>query len=452
MRFHPFLLLPTLFLIQCAPAPDSLSKRAGQVVPLPARYDGTSYPEPQIASSLLKLFNNPELNSLTRRALQQNPEVALSASRLAEAGFNLEKSRSALFPTLTGSTGLGKSRTSAGSFDTFDYGLDASWELDVWGRLKNSTRASAFDQAAAAADLASVRQSIAAQTMQAWFDLVSTTKLLELAHRETESLESTRQLVERRFEAGTASFADLELTRADLENARADLERTLDSRDQAARRLKVFLGEYPDARLTSTGDWPSLSRGVPAGLPSDLLRNRPDIDAAYQRIRAADSRVKVAHADLFPSFSLTASTGQTSTSLSRLLLGKDGVYSLFANMSSPLYDAGQRQAELGAAGERAQQALESYRSTVLTAFREVEDALSSEHYLAREERARQTALAAARSAEKRTRRDYEAGLSDLLTLLESQRRVFSTEEQTITLHATRLNNRVALALALGKGI
>lgn len=452
MRFHHLILFPVVLLVQCAPAPDGLSKRAGSALPLPARYDGTGYPEPEIATSLLNLFDNSELNALTQRALQQNPEVALSASRLAEAGFNLEKSRSSLFPALTGNARLGRSKSQQGAFNAIDYGLDASWELDVWDRVQNTNRAAFLDQAAATADLKSVRQSIAAQTMQAWFDLVGSNKLLDLAKRREESLDATRKLVERRFEAGTASLADLELTRADLENARADQTRAIDSRDQSARRLQVFLGDYPNARLTAASSWPSLRRQVPAGLPSDLLRQRPDIDAAYQRIRATDARVKVAHADLFPSFRLTASTGQAATSLSRLLLGKDNVYSLFANMSAPLYDAGLRQAELGAAGARAQQAYENYRLIILVAFREVEDALNSESYLAREEASRLAALKAAQNAEKRTRRDYEAGLADLLTLLESKRRVFTTEEQTITLQATRLSNRVSLALALGKGV
>ena len=116
-----------------------------------------------------------------------------------------------------------------------------------------------------------------------------------------------------------------------------------------------------------------------------------------------------------------------------------------------MFDAGQRQAELGAAGKRAEQAYQSWRSTVLNAFREVEDALGSESYLRSQESARLSALAAARKAEAKTRRDYEAGIAEILSLLIAQRLVFNTEEQTINLHRTRLQNRVRLALALGKG-
>ena len=191
---------------------------------------------------------------------------------------------------------------------------------------------------------------------------------------------------------------------------------------------------------------------VPPGVPSDVLLQRPDIDAAYQRLRAADSRIKVAHADLFPSFPLTASGGASSNVLTSLASSSFDSWSLLASFSAPIFDAGQRRAERGAAGKRAEQALAAYQSTVLTAFKEVEDALGSERLLRQQESARLKALDAARSAETRSRRDYEAGISDLLTLLEAQRRVFSTEDQTISIHRLRLQNRVALALALGKGV
>lgn len=224
-----------------------------------------------------------------------------------------------------------------------------------------------------------------------------------------------------------------------------------DNRDQAARAIRLLTGSYPDAKL-SAADWPSLERGVPAGVPSDVLRNRPDIDAAYQRIRAADSRVSVAHADLFPSFPLTGSVGQSSSVLSDLADSSFNTWSLVAGLSAPIFDAGMRRAELGAAGKRAEQALAAYQSTVLAALKEVEDALGSERLLRRQETARLKALEAAKSAEKRSRRDYEAGISDLLSLLEAQRRVFTTEDDTITVRRLRLQNRVALALALGKGV
>lgn len=439
-----------LLLVSCVQMPQTFSGRTPTA--LPARYDATPYPEAQVSTSLLSLFDDPQLRAVTQRALANNPQIAASAARLNEAGFNLTSTRAPLFPFLSGNVAKGANTPAPPNPNRFRLSLDATWEIDVWGRLCNAVVAAKSDQAAAAADLANVRQSIVAQTTQAWFDTVAANLQRALAQRRAESLAATERLVLRRFEAGTSSLADLELTRSDYQNAKADLESRTDNRDRAVRALKVFMGDYPDRSLAGATTWPALPKTVPAGLPSDILRQRPDIDAAYQRIRAADARIHVAHANLFPSFSLTASAGRSGTKLTDLTSAGSNAASLFGQLTAPVFDAGQRQADLGAAGTRADQAFQDYRGVVLIALREVEDALSSEHYLAREEGARLAALSAAQRSEKRTQRDYEAGLADLLNLLEVQRRVFTTEEQAINLHATRLNNRVSLALALGKAI
>lgn len=443
--------LAILALAACS-APGPLAPGAADSLRIPDRYDGSAPPVTKVASSLTGLFDDSALNSTVRRALAQNPDLRGSFARMEEAGFNVRKTASALYPSVDANAAAGRSDNAfMAESATYSASLDARWELDVWGRIRAGVTASAADQAAAAADYENARQSLAAQTMQAWFDLVGTEKRLALGQRRLASFAETRDLVQRRFELGTATFAESELARTDYENARADIRQLEDNRDRAARVVRLLTGDYPDARL-SASSWSSLSRSVPAGVPSDLLLARPDIDAAYQRLRAADSRVTVAHRDLFPSFPLTASAGRSSGVLSDLGRSAFDSWSVLASMSAPIFDAGQRQAELGAAGKRAEQALASYQSIVLAAFKEVEDALGTERLLLEQQRARRQALEAARSAETRTRRDYEAGIADLLALLEAQRRVFSTEDLTISIHRARLQNRVALALALGKGV
>lgn len=444
-------ILATLALAACS-APGPLAPGAADSLKIPARYDGSQPPVLRVATSLAGLFEDSALNATVRRALAQNPDLRGSFARMEEAGFNARKTASALYPSVDANAAAGRSDNAlTGERANYSASLDARWELDVWGRIRAGVSASSADQAAAVADYENARQSLAAQTMQAWFDLVGAEKRLALGNRRLASFSETKDLVQRRFELGTATFAESELARTDYENARADIRQLEDNRDRAARVLRSLTGDYPDAK-PSASSWSSLSRSVPAGVPSDLLISRPDIDAAYQRLRAADSRVTVAHRDLFPSFPLTASAGRSGNVLSDLGRSSFDSWSLLAAMSAPLFDAGRRQAELGAAGKRAEQALASYQSIVLAAFKEVEDALGTERLLREQETARQQALDAARSAESRTRRDYEAGIADLLSLLEAQRRVFTTEDQTISIHRARLQNRVALALALGKGV
>ena len=404
---------------------------------------------------MLELFGGEGLRAITDRAVANNPDLAGAAARLDEEGFNLKRTHGELFPRVDGTVSGNRSRQ-AGSFSEplslIGVGLDASWELDVWGRIRNNVSASAADQAAAAADYESAKQSLVAQTMQAYFNVVATNKLLDLSERQARSLAKTVALTERRFERGTSSLSELELARSDATNASADIQQRLEDRDSAGRNLKVILGDYPDTKLAGFDTWPALSRSVPTGVPSALLRQRPDIDAAYQRLRAADARVKVAHADLFPSFSLTAGGGRTSSTLIGLTKPSAATWSVGANLVAPIFNAGSLRAELGAANSRAVQAYQSYRGVALVAFQEVENALSAETRLHREQQEREQALRAAQVAESRARRDFEAGIADLLSLLEIQLRVFQTEEQAITVRANRYSNRVALALALGKGI
>jgi NodT family efflux transporter outer membrane factor (OMF) lipoprotein len=442
----------TVLLVAGCTAPPRLSDGAPESLALTGSYKAPVPPVPEVADGLLDLFDNAQLNTVVKRALAGNPDLRSSLARLEEAGFNMRKARGPLYPSLDGvfsaSRGDGPGRRESSLFDA---GLDARWEVDVWGRIRAGVEASVADEAAAAAGYEAARQSIAAQTMQAWFDLSAAEQLLDLATRRLASFENTKRSVSRRRDAGTASLADLELTRSDTHAAAAELEARRDERDRFARRLQALVGAYPGGDYSTSGPLPTLRRGVPAGLPSDLLRQRPEIDAAYQRIRGADARVQVAHADLFPSFTLTGSVGQSSNVLGDLARSEFTSWSVLAGLGAPLFDGGRRRAELGAAGKRAERAYQDYRGVVLNALGEVEDALGSERYLRAREAARQRSFASAREAEARTRRDYEAGITELLNLLITQRQVFSSEEQTINLRAARLKNRVALALALGKG-
>lgn len=431
--------------------PEAKGLQAAKEVVIPTRFAQSSTPTPEVAKGLLSLFTDSQLKKYVNLALKNNPDLQVSLASLEEAGFDTRRAYAAGRPTLTASATYGRVRSGDTSSEERTATLDAQWEVDVWGRIRAGVRAASKDQAALAADHEAARQSIAAQTMQAYFSLVSTDKLLGLSQRRLASFKETESLVNRRFESGTGDLSELSLARTDVENTRAEIEGRKDARDQAARQLKLLTGSYPDARF-SANSYPSLKRGVPAGVPSSVMMNRPDIYAAYQRILAADSRVTVAHRDLYPQFPLTASAGQRSNALSGLGNTNFTVWSLVANLSAPLIDGGDRRAELGAANARAKQALSDYKSVALAAFEEVENALGSEYYLKKQQAAFEQALKAAKQAEAQTQRNYESGLAEVLTLLDAKRRSFIAEESLINTKSQRYDNRVSLALALGKGL
>ncbi len=425
---------------------------------VPERFDASPPPVPEVATSLRSLFADSGLNGYLARALKANPDLKISATRLEESGFNTRTSRAALFPSLSANGGGFRSQSNssgqgfdAGTFDAQRYSasLDVQWELDVWGRIRAGITAASQDHLAAEADYRSALQSISAQTAQAYFQLIGATRRVDLAQRRQASFEATLKRVDRRLDLGSGHYGDVSLAKTDVETAKARLAELTDLRNKASRLLGALTGGYPDRSQTAVS-WPSLNRRVAAGIPSSLLRKRPDIDAAYQRIRAADARVKIAHASLFPSFSLTGSSGRQSSGLSDLANSDFNVWSVAGNLTAPLFNSGAGRAELGAANARAKTALAQYHATVITALREVEDALGSEGFLASRETALVNALAAAKNAESRVLRNYESGLVEILTLLDTQRRSFDTEEALISVQELRYQNRVTLALALGK--
>lgn len=448
-------------LVSCGTHPDYVSLATMET---PTHFEAAKdpgYAKMEVTSRLLDVFDDSELRRLVALTETQNPDLLQSQARLEEVGLNFKQTRGRLFPTIDGTFsnlrqetpplgGAGQIGFIQGEFEQYTLGLTTSWEVDLWGKLRAGTNAAAADRRSAAADTEALRQSLAAQTMQAYFSLIGATQLVELDRRRVASFASTVDQVERRFELGSASLADQSLAEADWESARADLEGSIDSRNQTARQLRVLVGKYPTEKV-SAQSWPSLRKSIPASIPSEVLLSRPDLIAAYESLVAADARVTVAHREMFPSFILTAEGGRQGSVLSDLADSGFNYWSTLASLSAPVFRAGQLRNEYRAADKRAEQAYRAWQSRVLAALREVEDALGSEQYLAREENRRVAALEAGKQALTRTRRDFEAGVTDLINLLETQRRVFQTEGQTIQVRQARLNNRVALGLALGRG-
>jgi len=441
--------------------PGSLANDRKAGLSLPKRYDTTSAPSPDLTSGLLARFADATLRAHVKRALARNPDLKEAASRLAELGYDFQSTKAPLFPNLKAdgnftrrkfaNLGFGGANQSIPASNSYDFSLDANWEVDVWGRIRAGVSAAASDLQAARADYASARQSIAAQTMQTYMEMAGLEERLKLNRSRLASFERTLNLVDGLFVDGTSDLSDVNLARTDVERVRSEQHRLQDERDQSARRLRTLTGDYVNARLRTNG-LPRLGSAVPAGLPSSLLMRRPDIDAAYQLLRAADSRITVAHRALFPAFTLTATGGRSAPTLKELANSNFTTWNILSGFSAPIFENGRLRNELGAATKRAEQAYHRYQKTVLNAFREVEDALGLDHALASQEKATQAALDAARSAEDGTRLNYEAGLVEILTLLEAQRRRFDTEEELIQLKILRRKNRITLALALAKGL
>ncbi len=403
-----------------------------------------------------------QLDTLIARALDHNHNLQAAAAnvdaalaqaklqgadRLPQASVGLDAARrQQVFVGLPvpGSDGLLKSTSTS-----FSANLAISWEADLWGRLRAGHRAANQDLAAAQADYAGARLSLAAQVAKAWLSMVEAERLVALGEATIESRRRTRERVAARFERGLAPSVDLRLARANEAAAQGELQARRRTLDGLRRQLEILLGVYPKADIGGPSDLPALPSPVAAGLPSELLRRRPDLAAAEARLAAAGWRVAEARAAFYPRLSLTGSSGSSSDSLSDLLDGDFSIWSLAGNLLQPIFQGGRLRAAAELATASHEFSLANYAQTLLRALGEVESRLSAEQTLSREVDAFATASQEAQRAAQLAEDRYRSGLGNYLAVLESQRQTFEAETRLLTLRGLRLRNRVDLHLALG---
>jgi len=402
-------------------------------------------------------FNDRTLDALVREALSNNPDLRVTASKLEAAQANLKIAGAPLLPTLSAKAAASRTkRNSTGGFritssrnERYTPSLDLAWELDVWGRLKDTRFAARLDAEQAAANLQAARLSLAANAAKGWFNLAETELQSQLARQTLNSYTNNLAVLEEGLQRGLTKALDVHLMRTSVHNAQNTLQLRMRERDSARRSLEILLGRYPKSELALNSGLPSLTNAVPAGLPSQLIERRPDVLAAQRAYLAAHTRVDSANKDRLPKFSLTASYGTSSDELENVLDINNNIWNLAANLTKPIFDAGKIKSQVQRAKAEREQAKYQYVQTTLQAFAEVETALAAETYLVKQVTALSNAAKEANEAEKLAQDDYLAGLAGLVTVLESQRRVFDAKRSLIDLQNLRLQNRIDLYLALG---
>ena len=337
-----------------------------------------------------------------------------------------------------------------GTFISNNYVADSpvSWELDLWGRLKDLEHAAQASAEAAAEDFANARLLIASQVARAWVNLTKAELQARLTSETVDSYEANLGIIQNRYEQGLASALDLKLTQASLSSARASLEGQGREKAKARRALEALLGRYPEGKLAPGETLPVLGDSIPAGIPSELLERRPDIRSAKQRLLAAGFQEKEAAKGFLPSISLTGLAGTASEELHNLADWGFGSWSLAGNLSQPIFTGGRIKARKHQTEAVRKQAAAQYEMVLLDAFREVEDALDSEVRIAREEAALGQAASEFSDAESLAWERYRKGLVDIITPLEAQRRANEAKTRHLAIQARRVENRILLHLAL----
>jgi len=402
------------------------------------------------------VFRDPQLDAVVARAADRNTDVQQAAARLAQARALAREVDSERAPQL----GLGASATRGAGIDKpqgarptslFAAGLGASWELDLFGRLAGASQAAQLDARSREALLQSTRLAVQSEAAQLYLAVRALDAEAQIMQATVAAYRDTLQLTERRQRAGDVGELDVERVRTELAATESDALAVARQRAQVEHALAVVLGELPSGFALASAEWTTALPSIPAGLPSDMLARRPDVQAAQWRVQAAQQRVGVAQAAWFPSIALTADGGYASTDLSELLRWSARSWGVGALLSLPLLDGGRREAGVQGATAEFDGAMAQYRAEVLTAFKDVEDQLSALRLLAQQSAVQTQAVNSARRATRLSDVRYREGAISQIDLLDARRSELRNSRQALLIKAQQYQATVALVRALGGG-
>lgn len=399
------------------------------------------------------LFDDPVLSRLVNTALSNNRDMAIAATRVLQAQAQAGISQGARLPQISGGLGAQTGRNISGTTsDTFSANASVSFELDLWGKLKSASEADRAKLLVSQYTQQALRISLASQVASAYFQLRALDRQLEIARISLTAQEESLRLTQRKFEGGISSGSDVAQAQAQVENTRASIPE-LQRQIALQQNLLSLLQGNPPGDIERGKPIEALVQGgqVPAGLPSQLLLQRPDILAAEYQLRAANADIGAARAAFFPSISLTGAAGSQSGVLSNLAQGGTSIWSAGFGLTQPIFMGGKLKNQLAAAEARQQEQVLNYQKTVQTAFREVEDGLVSVRLLRAQVGDKQQRAQSLKTAEKIATLRYKEGMTSFMDVLDAQRNQLQAELDMVTVQSQQLVYLVGLYKALGNG-
>ncbi|MBX3607338.1 MAG: efflux transporter outer membrane subunit [Piscinibacter sp.] len=451
-RSGPVALLAALALAGCATlgAPVT-APQAGVAVPAAWSAGGGTRNAASLAD-WWRRFDDPTLTGLVGDALAANTDIesARAALRQARALADVQTARNGPALSVSGSAGRNRAASQLAS-NSFRAGFDASWEPDVFGGNRAAAAASGLDAQASAATLGDVQVSVAAEVALAYITLRSNGARLAIAQANLESQQETQQITQWRVQAGLATSLEAEQARAAVEQTRAQTVSLATAAQQSRHQLALLTGRTVDALSLGGGTLPQAPADLALAFPADTLRQRADVRSAALAADAAAQRIVQADAARYPSFNLSGSLGLSALTLSGLSGPGSVASALLASVSAPLFDGGAGRAQVQAQQAAYEQSRTRLRATVLSALKDVEDALVA----LRGDRERlatlRVAAEAADNAALLARQRYSSGLVDFQTVLETQRSQLSAQDNVAAAEADVAADHVRLYKALGGG-
>jgi NodT family efflux transporter outer membrane factor (OMF) lipoprotein len=420
-----------------------------------------------------EIFGDPQLNALEAQVNISNQNLAVAEAQYREARALVREARASYFPTVTLGVGYARSRqsstlvapsartssggasssggTSSNALSDFQLGLDFSWELDVWGRIRRSVESNRAGAQASAGDLEAARLSFHAELAQNYFQLRTLDAQKQLLDATTAAFAKFLDLTRNRYASGVASQADVVQAQTQLKTTQAQAIDIGVQRAQLEHAIALLLGEAPSTFSLPAAPLAAAPPAIPVGVPSELLERRPDIAAAERRVAAANAQIGVAVAAFFPSVTLNASSGFETSSLAKWFTAASHFWSVGPGISQTVLDGGLRWAQTDFARAAYDATVAAYRQTVLIAFQGVEDNLAALRILAEENNVQDEAVKAAQESVKLTVNQYKAGTVSYLNVITVQTIALADEVTSIQIRGRRIAAAVLLIQAVGGG-
>ena len=430
-------------------------------VDLPNRYIQPSASESATGPDAhwYRQFSSPELSALIEAADQGNLDLAAASARVLQANARARAAGAALLPEfdLNGNVIRFSGDTGNASAHETDWAalLSASYEIDFWGKNRATARSAELQAAASAADEATVALTTRAAVASTYFQLLSLRERVRVAEADVKARQDVLQLLEARYQAGQTDSVELATQRATVANAQRTVPQLRQQETELLGALAVLVGRRPEGFIVTGESLDGLAvPALGAGLPTQLLTRRPDLRAAEANLRAADADVAVARAALLPSIALTVSGGLANPAMQAAVLtlpGAGTTLTLGATLVQSIFDNGRRRAQRDLTTARETELVATYRSAVLAALLDVENALAARANIDEQRPLVTAALEQSQRALDGALSRYQAGSGDYLTLLEMQRALYSARDQLSQYQVQRLQAAVGLCRALGGG-
>jgi multidrug efflux system outer membrane protein len=449
-----FSVLASSFLFSsCAVGPDYKEPKEK----LGASFKNAGFTAPAPEGAWWSLFKDSELTRLMKAAEDNGPTALAALARYDQARASLGLARADAFPSITGDayarrqSDSGNTNFSAGTYNDYRAALNLSWEIDLWGRVRRQIGAARADQEAAAFDYEAARLSLRGEVARAYLSLRFTDVEIALLENTEKIRAEARRLMQIRLDGGASSRIDHDRAVTEHEGVKAELAQARAQRGRYENAVATLVGESASGFRLAPDNRAPVIPGSPAGVPSDLLRRRPDVAVAERRLAAASERIGFTIASFLPRLTLTGIGGVQSLNATELFDPGSQLWKLGPEVTLPQIGFGSVAGNTERARATYREALESYRDTLLRAVRETEDSLGDSHHLAEAAAARHRGAASADSAAQLTRERYLGGATDYFELVDAERTALFEKRAALTIDLARALAATRLIQSLGGG-